>query len=563
MNILVKMSSKNQQKLVRKRVGEIPLLKAAEQKLGFREILSKYIKPHGNEIFPAVDTLLLLAFNLAGGRQPLYELEEWVLGLDPTPLGYQRFEEGVFNDDRFGRALDKLYDADRASMMTEIVLNTVQATQLNLDELHNDSTTLKAFGRIAGKTNDGLYLARGNSKDHRPDLKQLVYCLTISKDGAVPVHFKTYPGNRTDDTTHIETWTQLSKIAGRTDFLYVADCKLCTDKQLHHIVHRGGRVVTIMPDNWTEAQSFKEALRMSKKRRTVVLRRPVPNDPDRVEAFSCFHGNHVTTKRGYRIYWIYSTEKKKRDRSSREARLQKAELALNNLMGKINTRQLKTREQILQRAYQILEQYKARNLYHINILEVQEFDMKQVGKGRPGKNTRYEPQYKTIYSLSWARNKKAIGGEENLDGIFPILCTDENLTAKDALAAYKYQPNLEKRFYLFKQILLAAPLLFKKIERVESIMFVLFLALIFQAFIEREIRRGMKRAKIEAIPIYPEHRLSYHPTTAKVFDRFENVYTHLLIRDDGVVDEYRDTLTDIQTEILALLGIPEDSYWQS
>ncbi len=189
-----------------------------------------------------------------------------------------------------------------------------------------------------------------------------MYCLTISKDGAVLVHFKTYPGNRTDDTTHIDTWTQLCKIAGRKDFLYVADCKVCMDKQLHHIVHRGGRVVTIMPDNWTEAQAFKKALRMGKKRRSVVLRRPVPNDPDRAEIFSCFHGDYVTNKRGYPIYWIHSTEKRKRDRSNREAQLGKAERALNNLMGRINTRRLKTREEILDRANQILEQHKVRNL---------------------------------------------------------------------------------------------------------------------------------------------------------------------------------------------------------
>ncbi len=80
----------------------------------------------------------------------------------------------------------------------------------------------------------------------------------------------------------------------------------------------------------------------------------------------------------------------------------------------------------------------------------------------------------------------AIKGEENVDGVFPVLCTDKDLTAKEALVAYKYQPHLEKRFWLFKHILLAAPLLFKKIERVESMMFMLFLALIFQAVIERE-----------------------------------------------------------------------------
>ncbi|MEA3292778.1 MAG: hypothetical protein U9Q71_10825, partial [Pseudomonadota bacterium] len=45
-------------------------------------------------------------------------------------------------------------------------------------------------------------------------------------------HHKVYSGNRTDDTTHIETWNTLRKITPSADFLYVADCKLCTDVQL-------------------------------------------------------------------------------------------------------------------------------------------------------------------------------------------------------------------------------------------------------------------------------------------------------------------------------------------
>jgi transposase len=93
---------------------------------------------------------------------------------------------------------------------------------------------------------------------HRPDLKQLVFSLTVSSDGAVPVHYKAYPGNRTDDTTYMETWNCLKNIIGRADFIYVADCKVCTQKNLSAIVGKGGRVITTMPDTWKEAKAFKE-----------------------------------------------------------------------------------------------------------------------------------------------------------------------------------------------------------------------------------------------------------------------------------------------------------------
>jgi transposase len=71
------------------------------------------------------------------------------------------------------------------------------------------------------------------------------------------------------------------------------------------------------------------------------------------------------------------------------------------------------------------------------------------------------------------------------------------MSAKEILKAYKYQPNLEKRFSQFRKIHNAAPLLFKKIERVEANMFAFFNALMIQALIERTLRRKIKEAGID------------------------------------------------------------------
>jgi transposase len=54
-------------------------------------------------------------------------------------------------------------------------------------------------------------------------LKQLLFILTTDADGGVPVQFRTADGNTNDSVTHIETWTTLRAVAGRADFLYVAD----------------------------------------------------------------------------------------------------------------------------------------------------------------------------------------------------------------------------------------------------------------------------------------------------------------------------------------------------
>jgi len=80
----------------------------------------------------------------------------------------------------FGRALDRLFDADRAAMMTQLVLAAIREFKIDLDQFHNDSTTLtltgvyrEADGREI-RSQPTLVVTYGHNKDHRPDLKQLL-----------------------------------------------------------------------------------------------------------------------------------------------------------------------------------------------------------------------------------------------------------------------------------------------------------------------------------------------------------------------------------------------------
>ena len=269
------MSIDNSEQLKRLNISGIPLIKSVSNCLNLKYIFSKHIPSYGNETVSVIDSLMLPIWNITLGRQPLYELSGWVKDIDPKCHGLDADSIQAFNDDRFGRALDKLYLSDRATLMTEIVLKMIKTVNLDMSRVHNDSTTVKACGKIPGVTKNGLKMANGKSKEHRPDLAQLVFSLTISSDGAVPIHYKTYPGNRTDDTTHIETWDAVREIAGTNNFTYVADCKVCTSKQLSYIVANGGRVITVMPETWKESKIFKDSLRSKKIVKKVILRRKI------------------------------------------------------------------------------------------------------------------------------------------------------------------------------------------------------------------------------------------------------------------------------------------------
>src|SRR5947208_8676564 len=94
-----------------------------------------------------------------------------------------------------------------------------------------------------------------------PDLKQLVLGLSVSADGSVPLVHKIYDGNQTDDRLHPENHQRLRQLLKRSDFIYVADCKLATEENLRRISGCGGRFVSVMPRTWKEDALFRQCVR--------------------------------------------------------------------------------------------------------------------------------------------------------------------------------------------------------------------------------------------------------------------------------------------------------------
>lgn len=525
------------------------------------EILSEHIPYSSRGTIPDADTLLLLVINIAVARDPLYELQQWVESLDLRCLGYQEEPEATFSDDRFGRALDKLYRTDRASLMTSMVVSAVRTFQIGLARIHSDCTSVKAFGKISGKTKTGFELNHGYSKDHRPDLKQLVFCLSICEDGAVPVHHKVYPGNCPEDNTHIETWNTLREIHGSPDFIYVGDGKLCGQKQLKHIVGNGGRAITNLPEGRLEAGRFKDTLRAAPLGKKLIWRRPKPNDESRTEYFHLYQGKYFMQPGGYPIWWFVSSEKRRRDRYAREEQLRKANSSLLKLSLKINRGKLKQKGNIEKTAAEILEKRHLRRLVRVEVNKHME-RTQTLRRGRPGKRFRYRIKNRIYYSLRWESDKDAWRRESRVDGLFPLVCTDPKIHPKEVLRIYKYQPRLEKRFDQLKNVHRAAPLLFKRISRVEANMFVFFLALMVQALIERLVRQQIKKRKLKPLKLYPEERDAPHPTTSQILKTFEGISTYRITRKGSFVEECRDRLNHTQQQVLKLLGIREEDFWK-
>jgi transposase len=533
---------------LRKKIqGALPLVSHFLQALNLRRLLARQIHPPHY-----VDALELLVKSVLLQPSALYRIEAWAQTYDPLLLPTQ-----PVGDDALGRALDRLFECDRASLMTALVVQALKAFEIQTSQIHNDSTSIKFSGVYAHQDPAAVQLRRGFSKDHRPDLKQLVYCLSVSADGAVPVHFKAYAGNQTDDPTHLETWQCLCRLLERRDFLYVADCKLCAKDTLLRLDQQGGRFITVLPRQRAEAGDFARQAADCQVRWEPLWSRRASRKYHRRDAFDLAAGLYQMHE-GFRIYWYRSSDKRQYDAQDRRDRIDGALQRLERLNER-RGRGPKTQPAIDRAADKVLTRYRVKNLVKYQIDLEQKIQYVQTIRGKPTDQTTYKRVLEMIPILSARQDAAAMAAAQTMDGVFPLV-TNTDLPALEVLKKHKYQPCLEKRHFLAKSVLEISPVFLKKNTRIEALMFVCFIAQLVAALIERALRQNMARRRIKAIPILPEDRHSQTPTYAQVLNAFASRDKHELYENDQLVKQFIAPLTQIQQTVLKLLDIDAAVY---
>jgi transposase len=550
-------------------LGGLPIVNTFIERLGLDRLLHQHV-PHDDvrlRLAPAT-AIGVVVRNLLIDRRPVYALGEWATTFDPALLGLTGDEVGLLNDDRVGRSLSRLFDADRATLLTRAVLDAIEEFDIDVSQLHNDSTTVTFAGTYAdadghvrgGKATPAV--THGHNKDHRPDLKQLVFILTVTADGAVPIAHRVADGNTTDDVTHIATWDGLVSMVGRADFLYVADSKLATRTNMGHIHACGGRFVTVLPATRKEDAAFRDWLVDHTPVWTQALRRPARRADDPDEVWDTTPAPWPSSE-GHRIVWVRSSSKIVRDANSRHDRIARGIAALDTLNVKLASPRCRTKTAVAAQAaaQAALATAGASRWVTFEIDTTEHESFRQEKRGRPGANTRYRKTLTERFSIRWATNETLIARDAASDGCFPLISNDTVLDDAGLLVAYKYQPHLENRNAQLKGTQHVAPMFLRDPARIEALLACHFLALLVAALIERCLRHAMADAGLAELSLYPEDRGCATPTTARVLEIFAGTARHHLRDADGQpLQTFHPDLNALQRQILDLLDIPETVY---
>ena len=126
-------------------IGAAPIIRTFLERLQLAGLLENVPsrKPLGRgPKLAASRVIAAMITNILIARRPLYGLRDWVGRFVPEHFGLEAAEVDLLNDDRLGRALDRMFEADRASMMTAVITRAVRLFEIDVKQLHSDTTTV-------------------------------------------------------------------------------------------------------------------------------------------------------------------------------------------------------------------------------------------------------------------------------------------------------------------------------------------------------------------------------------------------------------------------------------
>jgi hypothetical protein len=130
------------------RLGPLPLINHFIERMGVHDTLARHVASDARCAISHASALGVLLRSIIVEREPIYRQQETVHGFASGMFGVSVQDMQHLSDDRLGRALDRLYDADRTALLTELVLAVGQRFEVRL----RSSTTTPRRSACAAAT---------------------------------------------------------------------------------------------------------------------------------------------------------------------------------------------------------------------------------------------------------------------------------------------------------------------------------------------------------------------------------------------------------------------------
>jgi transposase len=495
----------------------------------------------------AVQAMVLNALGLTG--RALYLMPEYMRNKPVDLLIGEGLVADDFNDDTLGRALDEVQQAGVTELFARVASEAVEVFQVEANYAHVDTSSFSFHGEYdsaltkrAVDAYGAVKIRHGYSKEHRPDLKQVVVTLITSQASALPMWLEVLDGNSSDKESFPQTIKEYCRqLEGETPPWFVMDSAGYSRDNLRGWEEIGW--VTRVPETVGEAKAMLQAVGK--------------------EAMEELGGGYricplCNTYGDIRQRWVlvYSRQAYERESKQLDKRIARAEGKAEKEWCKLQKRTFQCEADARAAAVQLGEKLS----WHRP--QAQVVALKKYAKpGRPAKDA-------VAQVIGWQVSGQLAVKEERVEerrqrlGRFIVatnLLDEEELTHAQLLNVYKEQGSAVERGFRFLRdpLFFANSLFLKSPVRIMAMIMIMGLALLIYALAEREVRRQLA-AQNETIPDQTG-KPTQSPTMRRIAQIFEGIDLLIIRQNDRVVARQILNMTDVRRKIVSLLG-PEVQY---
>jgi transposase len=380
----------------------------------------------------------------------------------------------VMDEDQAYRAMDLLIEADATAKVQEAVFFAV-ANLLNLEVdvllFDTTSTYFETGPDEPDEHGTGGFRRPGHSKDHRPDLPQIVIGLAVTKEG-IPVRAWCWPGNTTDTAVLPEVRDGLRDWKlGRV--VTVVDRGFSSDANLDYLRRGGG--------TWIAGERMRDG---SADAAAALARQGRYTDID----------DHLRVKEvkldstpGVRWVVCHNTTEATRDKATRQAAITRLQGELTRIAA-ARARTLAAAKSATTTKATTKAKTKARTTAETELAGHVRAECALRDHPTLGRWLRQTPSGRLVI------DRAKIAAEERLDGKYLLSTCDPHLSPREVALGYKNLLEAERGFRDLKSTLGLRPVFHRLEPRIRAHVLLAWLALLLARLAER--RTGQTWATI-------------------------------------------------------------------
>jgi transposase len=520
------------------------------EELGIGDVIDKATQQNPEmQIVTAGNAVKAMVLNGLGFvNQRLYLVPQFFQNKPTSRLIAPAIAPAHLNDDTLGRALDMLYDYGVTALYSLIAATAAQRLGLSPTFAHLDSTSFHVDGRYKSDEEPDeqvIHITQGYSRDHRPDLNQVMLDLIVEHQAGLPIWMQPLSGNSSDVTDFGQIVQEhISKLSTTYGTTYlVADSALYSDDNLQKLAETHIQWITRVPATVHEAQT--------------ALAQVIPETmPPLMEGYR--YQECRSTYGGVPQRWVllYS-----------ELRQPHVQRTVNKQLLKQGDKEVQAFQKLCRVAFACeadAQQALATFAHGLEATFVHESTVRSIPRyGQRGRPRQDAQPAQVTYHLEGALASGLATRQARVDqhSCF-ILATNElddvRLPPQVLLESYKGQGHAERGFRFLKDPqFLASSFYLKKPERIMALLMVMTVCLLVYAALEYRIRTALK----EQDATFPNQKGQpvQNPTARWVFHYFVGIH---VLRIPGQWDSIVLNLTEVHQRLLQLLGKPYTRFYR-